>query len=220
MGISNFEYQQFLANLARSRGLDPDAVPVTREKVLHQQIIDECARRQWICLHGSMAHRTFRTEGEWDFTILREGGRVLLIECKTRTGKLRPAQQAIAHWAAKLGHTVFVVRDFAGFMSLVEGGGMKTNLATGSNPVGHPTAASASEGSGAESAAGKPSPQKVLPPFAPSWDRCRVCACTEKRACWVGRDAQGRPIGCHWLEFPRPGRLCSACANWSRFEAF
>jgi hypothetical protein len=26
--------------------------------------------------------------GEWDFTILADGGRILLIECKTKVGKL------------------------------------------------------------------------------------------------------------------------------------
>jgi hypothetical protein len=62
-----------------------------------------------------MAHRTKRTEGEPDFIILAEGGRVLLVECKTATGKLSPEQQAVAAWAAKLGHSIKIVRSMDEF---------------------------------------------------------------------------------------------------------
>lgn len=65
-----------------------------------------------------MAHSTFRTPGEPDFVILAEGGRALLIECKTRKGKLSPEQRAIVAWANKLGHTVHVVRSFGEFIAL------------------------------------------------------------------------------------------------------
>lgn len=42
----------------------------------------------------------------------------------------------------------------------------------------------------------------------PGTDRCRVCACTEDRAC---------PMGCWWVEEPKDGKpgLCSACAPTS-----
>jgi len=82
-----------------------------REAELHEEIFDECRRRGWIALHGSMAERTCRTLGEPDFVILAGGGRVMLVECKTRTGKLSPAQAALKHHAEKLGHTVHVVRS-------------------------------------------------------------------------------------------------------------
>lgn len=88
-----------------------------REKDLHEQILAECKRRGWIALHGSMAHSTFRTEGEWDFTILADNGRMLMVECKTRTGKLSPAQSALHAWAAKLGHRVHVVRSLVDFLN-------------------------------------------------------------------------------------------------------
>ena len=95
----------------------PDAVE--RESDLHEAIFDECRRRCWIALHGSMAERTCRTLGEPDFVILADGGRVLFVECKSRTGKLSPAQFALKHHAEKLGHTVHVVRSLEDFLKLL-----------------------------------------------------------------------------------------------------
>jgi Holliday junction resolvase-like predicted endonuclease len=89
---------------------------VSREASLHEEIFDECRRRGWIALHGSMAERTCRTLGEPDFVILADGGRVLFVECKSRTGKLSPAQAALKHHAEKLGHAVHVVRSLEDFL--------------------------------------------------------------------------------------------------------
>jgi hypothetical protein len=66
-----------------------------------------------------MAARTHRTAGEPDFLILADGGRVLLIECKTRTGKLSPEQAALKHQAEKLGHRVHVVRSMKEFEEVI-----------------------------------------------------------------------------------------------------
>lgn len=92
-----------------------------RESALHEQIFAECRRRGWIALHGSMAERTCRTLGEPDFVILASGGRVLFVECKSRTGKLSPAQAALKFHAEKLGHAVHVVRSLVGFLNVVNG---------------------------------------------------------------------------------------------------
>ena len=92
---------------------------VGREAELHEAIFDECRRRGWIALHGSMAERTCRTLGEPDFVILAGGGRVLLVECKTKTGKLSPAQAALRFHAEHLGHTVHVVRSLEEFLQLL-----------------------------------------------------------------------------------------------------
>ena len=100
----------------------PDAnsqSPIARERDLHEEIFDECQRRGWIALHGSMAERTCRTLGEPDFTILADGGRVLFVECKTRSGKLSPAQAALKFHAEKLGHTIHVVRSLENFLKLL-----------------------------------------------------------------------------------------------------
>ena len=89
------------------------------EASLHEEIFDECRARGWIALHGSMAERSHRTLGEPDFTILADGGRVLFVECKTRTGKLSPAQAALKFHAEKLGHTIYVVRSLEEFQNLL-----------------------------------------------------------------------------------------------------
>ena len=71
-------------------------------------------------MHGSMAERTCRTLGEPDFVILADGGRVLFVECKTKTGKLSPAQAALKFHAEKLGHTVHVVRSLEQFLEVAK----------------------------------------------------------------------------------------------------
>lgn len=93
---------------------------VERESDLHAAILRECKRRCWIAFHGSMAHSTFRTEGEPDFVILANSGRVFLIECKTRNGKLSPAQNGIKHWAFNLGHEVHIIRSMEQFIELTK----------------------------------------------------------------------------------------------------
>ena len=109
---------------------------VSREADLHEAIFDECRRRGWIALHGSMAERTCRTLGEPDFVILAEGGRVLFVECKSRTGKLSPAQAALKHHAGKLGHTVQVVRSMEEFLRIAS---VATRPADGAHGVTRPT---------------------------------------------------------------------------------
>ena len=94
---------------------------VSTEADLHEEIFSECRRRGWIALHGSMAERTCRTLGEPDFVILADGGRVLFVECKTRTGKLSPAQAALKFHAEKLGHTVHIVRSLEEFLWIATG---------------------------------------------------------------------------------------------------
>lgn len=90
-----------------------------REAATHQQIIDECRRRGWLVFHGSMASATARTLGEPDFVICRDGGQTLMVEVKTAIGKLSTDQQAVAAWARKLGHTIYVVRSLEEFLKLL-----------------------------------------------------------------------------------------------------
>ena len=107
----------FGSQTAEARGQRSE---VSREAALHEEIFDECRRRSWIALHGSMAERTCRTLGEPDFVILADGGRVLFVECKSRSGKLSPAQAALKHHAEKLGHTVQVVRSMEEFLEVAQ----------------------------------------------------------------------------------------------------
>jgi hypothetical protein len=89
------------------------------EADLHAKIFNECRRRGWIAFHGSMADRTCRTLGEPDFVILREAGELLMVECKSKSGKLSLEQHAMIAHAEKLGHKINVVWSFAEFLNLI-----------------------------------------------------------------------------------------------------
>lgn len=102
-------------------GIDrpPNAPGPKREADLHEQIREECARRGWPAMHGSMAQRAFRTLGEPDFVIAADHGITYWVECKTRTGKLTAVQAEMIAWLTKLGHRVGVVRSFEEFLAFV-----------------------------------------------------------------------------------------------------
>lgn len=89
------------------------------EAELHEAIRKECLARGWIAFHGSMAHRSHRTIGEPDFVILADSGRVILVEAKSKHGKLSSKQLALRAWAEKLGHVVYIVRSLAEFEAVV-----------------------------------------------------------------------------------------------------
>jgi len=93
---------------------------VEEEEELHNQIIAHCRRSDWLYFHGSMAHKTKRVAGEPDFQLLLPGGRFLLVECKSKTGELSPAQKLVKDHAARLGHTVHEVRSFEEFLKLTQ----------------------------------------------------------------------------------------------------
>lgn len=118
--ITQAEYNAYLAKSMRTVADAGGNIPVSKESELHAAILAECKKRGWIAFHGSMAHQTFRTDGEPDFVILADAGRVFLIEAKAKNGKLSPAQAAIHAWASKLGHTVHVVRSFDDFCAILD----------------------------------------------------------------------------------------------------
>ena len=126
MQMTSAQYSAYLARHGQKEETPKSGCD--READLHSQIYEECRRRGWIALHGSMSERTSRTKGEPDFIILgvwsgREGTcspHVWLVECKTRTGKLSPAQSAMKFHAEKLGHTIHVVRSFEEFLDVIE----------------------------------------------------------------------------------------------------
>jgi hypothetical protein len=93
---------------------------VEDESDLHADILKECRRRGWLPFHGSMAHSTFRTPGEPDFVLLCHGRRVLLVECKTKTGKLTPDQQGVKAWAESLGFEYHIVWSFPQFLTIAD----------------------------------------------------------------------------------------------------
>lgn len=119
--MTSAEYHAFLAAQKAAKKADRlqsanDASECESE--LHGQIMDECRRRGWIPLHGSMAHRSKRTLGEPDF-VIPIYGRVLFVEAKTKTGKLTMEQQAYGAYLAKHGHTLHVVRSLQDFLAIL-----------------------------------------------------------------------------------------------------
>lgn len=98
----------------------PQFEGVTDESQLHSEIYDECRRRGWIALHGSMSQRTHRTAGEPDFVILADKRKTILVECKSRSGKLSLDQVSMQAHALKLGHEIHVVRTFGQFLEYVK----------------------------------------------------------------------------------------------------
>jgi hypothetical protein len=115
--MTQAEYQLFLARQGSPREPKPTR-GVEVEAELHSQILEECRRRGWKALHGSMVHRTHRTPGEPDFVVLADQGRVLFIECKTKDGKLSMEQRQLRAHANKLGHEVHVVRSLDEFLRI------------------------------------------------------------------------------------------------------
>jgi len=120
--ITQADYLAMLQRMAPKA--PPPATPqkpgtIEHERDLHEQIRAECIHRGWLAFHGSMAHATHRTIGEPDFVILRDTGRLLLVEAKARQGKLNTEQLALRAWAEKLGHQVHIVRSFQEFLAIL-----------------------------------------------------------------------------------------------------
>ena len=89
----------------------PDAVE--EESALHEDVRKLCQLKGWLPLHGSMAHKAWRTKGEWDYVILAEYPTLLLIELKDKDGKVTKEQAALAAWAKKLGWNPTVCRSMS-----------------------------------------------------------------------------------------------------------
>lgn len=93
---------------------------VEDESDLHADIKEECRKRGWIPFSGSMAHKTKRQIGEPDFIIATDDGRTLYVECKSRTGKITPSQQATLHWLLHNKQIAFVVTSIEEFRRIVD----------------------------------------------------------------------------------------------------
>ena len=106
-------------HLQRHAVLSPvAATAVEDESKLHYEIMDFCRDRGWQFFHGAMCERTHRTEGEPDFIILANAGQKYLVECKSKNGKLSPAQQAVKHHAERNGHVIHIVHSMSEFLAI------------------------------------------------------------------------------------------------------
>jgi Holliday junction resolvase len=111
-------HADYLAHEAKFLPKEESSHGVELESDLHGEIMQYCREHGWLAFHGSMAHKAMRTPGEPDFVILCPNC-TLLIECKTRTGKLTPEQLSVHAHAEKLGHCVYLVRSMDDFRSVL-----------------------------------------------------------------------------------------------------
>lgn len=117
--MTSSEYEQWLAKRSPQAPVPSDAVE--RESDLQDAIIDDCIRRGWQAFYSRMDRSTRRPAGEMDFVIQADGGRTIYVECKAKAGKMSEAQLGVAAHAAKLGHTVHVVRSLQQWTQIAEG---------------------------------------------------------------------------------------------------
>jgi predicted RecB family nuclease len=126
--MPRFTQAEFDAYLAKERARkkpaqdDADAddgVAEGEEGKLQNQIEVECRRKGWLILRSRMDMATTRMKGEPDFFILRSGGQLLMIECKTRKSKRTNEQLGFAAWAERLGYKVHLVRSMSQFWKLI-----------------------------------------------------------------------------------------------------
>jgi hypothetical protein len=118
--MTPFELEQYQRRTsAKASAIQVANDAVDDESTLHADILRECKARGWLCLHGSMAHRTRRTPGEPDFTIFADCGRVFVVECKSKSGKLTPEQLGVQAWLRKLGHDMHVVCSGEQFLAVI-----------------------------------------------------------------------------------------------------
>ena len=69
-------------------------------------------------INPAMCRKSELPIGWPDFSIFLPGGRVLLVECKTATGKLRPEQTETKSRMDAIGHEVHIVRKIEEFLAV------------------------------------------------------------------------------------------------------
>lgn len=115
--ISQSDFERMQARCQQARGeLPPDPQATTDEKKLHEDILADCRNRLWPVIHSRMDAPSTIGVGVPDLVIFAERGIVLIIECKTKSGKLRPEQLAWKMILERNGHKHFVVRSFAEYL--------------------------------------------------------------------------------------------------------
>jgi len=121
MGISPFDYQQMLARVSRKNQEQIPQDAVSREvSELHEPIIRWCQAQVPFVpfIHARTDRKSTIAEGAPDFAIFYQG-HALLIECKTKTGKMSPEQLGWALAAERQHFRVLVVRSMSEFLEAV-----------------------------------------------------------------------------------------------------
>lgn len=114
MGISHADYLAMLTRTTKrddkpALGPSPD-----RESELHDQILDYCKGKGWLCIHSRMDRKSTQQKGVSDFIVVTPIS-PYFVEAKRRNQKLRPEQAAFRAQILKLGWphaVVYCLQDF------------------------------------------------------------------------------------------------------------
>ncbi len=145
MSFSTTQYLQMLETIERNRRIIRDNTqylqmletmqshPAAEREVGHgglqAQILDWCRGQwpRWKVIRARPDRASTIEVGAHDLTVMAPGGRVLLVECKSREGKLKPEQRNWARELEMLGHTVHVCRSLQEFIVLAVRGCRQKN---------------------------------------------------------------------------------------------
>ena len=124
--ITSDQYREMISRLDRNKVRAGDCLPSMPEDAAEREIEDlHHPILQW-CKDQGAAYIRARSDmmstiqrGACDFTIFHKG-RVFLIECKSKTGKMRPEQIGWAMLAERNLFKVHVVRSMSEFMEIVK----------------------------------------------------------------------------------------------------
>lgn len=118
MPISSEQFRQMQARVGASIGPVKASEAAEREADLQAEIEAECRRRGWMPFRQRMDRAATMPVGFPDFVIMANDGRVIWIEAKA--GKRKPSleQRAMHAVAARLGHTVHVIRTMQEFYAV------------------------------------------------------------------------------------------------------
>ena len=89
------------------------------EDSLQEEIIKDARSRGWWVDFSRMDLPTTRPKGAPDVYVFADHGRLIIIEAKSKTGKVRPEQLGVKLALEKLGHTVHIVRSFGEYLKLI-----------------------------------------------------------------------------------------------------
>ncbi len=121
MTFTSLDYQNLLARTAKNNPkADTLGEPVEHEMKLHDDIMSYCMSRspRWMFIRARPDKRSTIAVGSPDFVIFLPCGKVLCVECKSKTGKWSGEQLAWREEMRMLGHELHECRSFDQFLSL------------------------------------------------------------------------------------------------------
>ena len=97
-----------------------DAIAAGTEKDLHQKIEAHLKELRWLYIHSRTDQPTTQAKGVPDFVCFPPQSAVVLIEVKTRVGKLTPEQRAFQFVAQFSGYRYEIVRSMSEWRKIVK----------------------------------------------------------------------------------------------------